>query len=191
MLGQVEVCFGVHRVENTGRHLFVLFSCAAWRLLLLLWLALLVLLLRSLRHVLMRRCELHRRQRHILRQVLRIVHEALLELHALLLHVVLMLLLLLLSVGLLHLLLLLLLSFFLLQCCSVSLRELFGRWLFLPTPLLLEFFVDESDSPACFLVDFLEDLQTFFLLLSVGENLACVCQRSDGYGSDATAICVS
>jgi hypothetical protein len=82
---------------------------------------------------------------------------------------------------LLHLLLLLFLSFFLLQCCSVSLRELFGRWLFLPTPLLLELFVDESDSPACFLVDFLEDLQTFFLLLSVREDFACVCKRSDGY----------
>jgi hypothetical protein len=56
----------------------------------------------------------------------------------------------------------------------VGLRELFRRWLFLPAPLLLEFFIDESDSPACLLVDLFEDLQTFFLLLSVGENFARV-----------------
>jgi hypothetical protein len=141
----------------------------------------------------MRRCKLHRRQRHILRQVLRVVHEVLLELHALLPHMFLLLLLLLRSVGLLQLLLLLLLflSFFLLQCCSVSLRKLFRRWLFLPAPLLFEFFVDEPDSPACFLVDFLEDLQTFFLLLPVCENFACVCKGSNGYGGDTTAIYVS
>jgi hypothetical protein len=104
-----------------------------------------------------------------------------------------LLLLLLRSVGLLQLLLLLVLflSFFLLQCCSVSLRKLFRRWLFLPAPLLFEFFVDEPDSPACFLVDFLEDLQTFFLLLPVCENFACVCKGSNSYGGDTTAIYVS
>jgi hypothetical protein len=128
VLRQVEVCFGVHRVQDTGRHFFVLFSCRfGWLLLLLLmllmmlllllllllllWLMLLVLLLRSLRQ--MRRRKLHRRQGHILRQVLRVVHEALLELHALLPHMLLLLLLLLGSMGLLHL-LLLFLSFFLL-----------------------------------------------------------------------------
>lgn len=83
----------------------MLFSCATS------WLLLLCLL----RRCLLRRCQLNSRERHILRHVLGVVHEALLELHALLLS----------RLGMLYLLLLLLLlSFLFLLSGSVSLGEL-------------------------------------------------------------------
>jgi uncharacterized membrane protein len=70
MLGEVEVCFGVQRVQNARGRLLVLFSRAAGWLLfgLALW-----------------RCWLDGRQRHIEAHVLGVEHEVLLEMHVLLL----------------------------------------------------------------------------------------------------------
>lgn len=130
-------------------------------------------------HALLRRSELHGRQRHVLCHVLRVEHEALLQLHALLLKVLLVLLVLS-GVGMLHLLLLLLLSLLFLLRCSMSLRELLWGRFFLPSPFLFEFFVDKADPPASFLVNLLEDVYDFFLLLSICENFTCVCERSNG-----------
>ena len=79
----------------------------------------------------MRRCELYRRQRHVLPHVLRVEYEALLQLHGLLLlmlllHVLMLLLLSYMSLLHLLLLLLLLLSFLFLSRGSMGLRNLFG-----------------------------------------------------------------
>ena len=76
MLGEVEVCFGVQRIQNARGRLLVLFSRAAgW---LLFGLAL-------------RGCWLHGGQRHVEGHVLGVEHEVLLEMHVLLLVLMLML----------------------------------------------------------------------------------------------------
>ena len=147
----------------------------------------------------MRGCELHSRQRHVLAHILGVEHEALLELHILLLlmlllHILVVMMLLLLSrMSLLHLLLLLLLflSLLFLLYGSMSLRHLFRRWLLCPTPFLFELLVDETDAPPGLLVYFLKYPNDFFLLVSVGDDFACMCERTNGYGGNAAADMVS
>ena len=145
----------------------------------------------------MRGCELHSRQRHVLPHILGVKYEALLELHALLLmlllHILVVMMLLLLGrMSLLHLLLLLLfLSLLLLLCGSMSLRKLFRCWLLCPAPFFFELLVNEADAPSRLFVDFLENSNDFFLLVSVGDDFACMCERTNGYGGNAAADMVS
>jgi hypothetical protein len=82
-------------------------------------------------------------------------------------------------------------SFPFLLSCGMSLRHLFRRGLFGPTPFLFELFIHEADAPASLLVDLFEDPEDFFLLTAVGEYLACVCERADGDRSDAAVFNVS
>ena len=60
------------------------------------------------------------------------------------------------------------LRFLLLAGRCVRLRELVRRGFFVPTPFLFEVFVDEADFPAGLLVDLVEDLENFFLLVALG-----------------------
>ena len=73
------------------------------------------------------------------------------------------------------------LRFLLLARSGVRLRELARRRIFVPTPFLLEVFVDEADLPAGFFVDLVEDLEDFFLLVAFCEHFGCVGQGADGY----------
>ena len=73
----------------------------------------------------------------------------------------------------------------------MSLCHLFRRGLFGPTPFLFELFVHEADTPACLLVDLFENLENFLLLTAIGEYLACVRERANGYRGDAAVYNVS
>lgn len=71
---------------------------------------------------------------------------------------------------------------------GVSLSEFLRRDLLVPSPFLLELLVDEANAPAGLLVDLFEDLEDFFLLFAVGEDLCSMSQRSYRHGRDATVI---
>lgn len=86
------------------------------------------------------------------------------------------------------LLMLLLLSLFCLLGCGMRLCHLFRGGLLSPAPFLFELFVHEAYTPASLLVDLLENPEDFLLLAAIGEYFACVCERSDGYRSDAAVI---
>lgn len=79
------------------------------------------------------------------------------------------------------------------QRCGVNRsNRLGGRlWFVLPAPFLFEFFEDECNAPSCLLVDFLEDLEHFLLLTSVGQALSSMGQGTDSYTSDSPASLVS
>lgn len=68
---------------------------------------------------------------------------------------------------------------------GVGLQELARRWIFVPAPLFLEFFVDETDAPARFAVDSVEDGEDFFLLAAVGENFSRVGEGAQADGRNA------
>ncbi len=87
--------------------------------------------------------------------------------------------------------LLLLLRLLLLNKRRVRLRELLRRRLLVPAPLGFEVAVHEADAPAGFLVDLVEDLEDFFLLAAVGENLGGVGEGAEGDGGDAAGWGVS
>ena len=50
----------------------------------------------------------------------------------------------------------------------MRLSELMGGRFFVPAPFFFEIFVDETDAPAGFFVDFVEDLEDFFLFVAFG-----------------------
>ena len=62
-------------------------------------------------------------------------------------------------------------------CVGCDVWLWFGR-VFLPAPALFELLKHKGDAPACFLVDFGEDLEDFFLFASIGETLGGVGQRT-------------
>jgi len=84
--------------------------------------------------------------------------------------------------------LLLLLRLLLLDERRVRLRELLRRRLLVPAPLGLQVAVDEADAPPRFLVDLVEDLEDFFLLAAVGQDLGGVGEGAEGDGGDAAGM---
>ena len=60
-----------------------------------------------------------------------------------------------------------------------------------PAPTLLQFCIDEADTPSCFLSDLVEDLQDFLLLSPVGQTFSRNGQRSQSYAGNATVLDVS
>jgi len=79
------------------------------------------------------------------------------------------------------------------QRCGVNRSNGLGRrlWFVLPAPFLLKFLEDECNTPPCLLVDFLEDLEHFFLLTSVGQALSGMGQGTNSYTSDSPASLIS
>ena len=83
------------------------------------------------------------------------------------------------------------LRFPLLDGRSVSLCELGGINRIVPAPLLLELFVDKTNSPASFLVDLLEDSKHFLLLTTIGQDFGCMSKRSNTHGCNTPVNSVS
>jgi len=71
---------------------------------------------------------------------------------------------------------------------SMRLRELVRRRLLVPAPLLLQLFIHEAHAPTGFLVDFVEDLEDFFLLAAVGQDVGGVGEGAEGDGGDAARV---
>nr|POE46756.1 hypothetical protein CFP56_70988 [Quercus suber] len=66
----------------------------------------------------------------------------------------------------------------------MGLRKLLGGGVFMPTPFLLQFLVHESNSPASFTVDAIEDRQDFFLFTAIRENFGGMREGSQTHRGD-------